>query len=627
MSTAHRRAEFFALEAREYLAELEPVLSADSPDLERLVRGARALRGAALMAGLGTFARAAAGLEALARRVRDHGTPWAPGARAAWQDGLQTLRELTERAPSWEAADDRAALALADRIEQATSGSGPRVSVPATPALTPGVRAFIARESAMIAGSLEEAARALAPVPPQAALAAVLERMRALRGLGGSAELSPLPELLDAMEMATRTLLSDVPPPPDVATLFADAAHVLAAMARSMTDEGRVEQPRELAGLAEAMLASYAGERDVVAIADLAPEGGESLLRLGTPPLRTGESTPIALELVGVGDHLIEAADRLQRSPSSAAANLRLFVLHRTLATMPPRSPTGRFLAPLAQALTAAIGGGLARGDRERFVGLVREAGKFLTHAGNSPTDESLLGTRDRLASTILFAALHATPDGSPAMGQPLLADPWQPPALDAAEPPTIAVMTFTPDAPPVVALEPIATDANAEAIVSIESLAHDDDTIVSIESLAPDDDTIVSIESLAPDDDTIVPIESLAPDDDAIVPIESLAPAWTAAIPADAPGTPGRLEVAYRALSLVTATRGGEEPSIDALLGRDVLPIEQLLYRGASALQRAGQVREEINGLLAEPTVSLERLRPYIQELLDLVPLARDAA
>jgi len=37
--------------------------------------------------------------------------------------------------------------------------------------------------------------------------------------------------------------------------------------------------------------------------------------------------------------------------------------------------------------------------------------------------------------------------------------------------------------------------------------------------------------------------------------------------------------------------------------------------------------VREEINGLLAEPTVSLERLRPYIQELLDLVPLARDAA
>jgi hypothetical protein len=98
-------------------------------------------------------------------------------------------------------------------------------------------------------------------------------------------------------------------------------------------------------------------------------------------------------------------------------------------------------------------------------------------------------------------------------------------------------------------------------------------------------------------------------------------------AIPADAPGAPGRLEVAFRSLTLIRTSRGEEAPSIDALMGRDVLPIEQLLYRGPSALQRASQVREEINGLLAEPTVSLERLRPYIQELLDLVPLARDAA
>lgn len=590
MSTAHRRAEFFALEAREYLAELEPAASAEAPDLERLVRGARALRGAALMAGLGTYARAAAGLEALARRVRDHGTPWAPTAKASWRDGIQTLRDLTERAPSWEAADDRAALALADRIERASGGAGPKVTIPATPALTPGVRAFIARESAMIAGSLEEAARALAPVPPQAALAAVLERMRALRGLGGSAELSPLPELLDAMEMATRTLLSDVPPPPDVATLFADAAHVLAAMARSMTDEGRVEQPRELAGLAEAMLASYAGEHDVVAIADLAPTGSESLLHLGTPPLHAGDAMPVALELVGVGDHLLETAERLQRSPSSAAANLRLFVLHRTLATMPPRSPTGRFLAPLAQALAAAIAGGLARNERDRFVGLVREAGKFLAHAGNSPADASLLATRDRLAATIRVAA------GAPpvAAEQALLANP--PHAAGEAREPIMPA-----EAP----------------IVSIEALAPDDEAVVSIESLAPDDQAVVSIESLAPDDDAIVPIESLAPD-------ASIA---ASAIPAEAPGAPGRLEVAYRSLVLVTAARGAEEPAIDALLGRDVLPIEQLLYRGPAALHRAAQVREEINGLLAEPTVSLERLRPHIQELLDLVPLARDAA
>ncbi len=609
MSTASRRAEFFALEAREYLAELEPAAAEESPDLETLVRGARALRGASLMAGLGTYARAAAGLEALARQVRDHATPWTPGARAGWLDGLQTLRDLTERAPAWEAVDDRSALALADRLERATSGGGPRVTVPATPALTPGVRAFIARESAMIAGSLQEAARALAPVPPHAALAAVLERMRALRGLGGSAELSPLPELLDAMEMATRTLLGDSPPPPDVAQLFSESARLLGAMASAMTDQGRVESPRELAALADALLASYAGERDVVPIALLAPDHGESVLRRGVPPLLAGDATPMPLELVGVGDHLLQSADALQRSPTSAAADLRLFVLHRTLATMPPRSPTGRFLAPLAQALSAAIASGLARGDRDRFLGLVRDAGRFLSRAGNAPAEHDVLGQRDQLVATILGAALHATPDGSPAVTVALLAPVWEPPSLDTL-PPRAAdpFTTLRPDLPRV------ERDEVAAPIVAIASLAPDDEPIVDIASLAPDDGPIVAIESLAPDDEPIVDIGTLAPDPVVV-------------IPDTAPGDPTRLEDAYRRRRELWLVRGEDPPSLERLVGEAIVPVDALLYRGPAALARAAQVREEINGLLAEPAVSLELLRPHIQELLDLVPLARDAA
>ncbi len=593
MSTASRRAEFFALEAREYLADLGATATADAPDLERLVRGARALRGAALMAGLGTYARSSAGLEALARQVRDHAIPWLPAARAAWLDGLQTLKELTERAPGWEAVDDRAALALADRIERVTVG-GPKVSAPVTPALTPGVRAFIARESATIAGTLAEASRALAPVPPQAALAAVLERMRALRGLGGAAELSPLPELLDAMEMATRTLLSDVPPPPNVAALFAEAAHVLGTMARSMAEDGRVEQPRELAGLAESLLTSYTGELDVLPIAALAPSGMDSLIRPGVPPHLAGDASPVPLELVGVGDHLLETATALQRSPSSAASDLRLFVLHRTLVTMPPRSPTGRFLAPLAHAIAAAIAAGVARSDGERFLALLREAGRFLTRAGNDPADHGLLHARDQLAATILRSAGHPVRDISPTATPTLLASPRQSP----------------PQRPRVPAR---------------------DEPIVAIESLAPDDEPVVTIESLAPDDEPIVAIESLAPDDEPIVTIESLAPAPTGAaerlVPADAAGSAGRLERAFRRRSELERSRGDEAPSLERLIGAGIVPIGQLCYRGAAALARAAQVREEINGLLAEPTVSLDRLRPYIQELLDLVPLARDAA
>ena len=347
MSGATRRAEFFSLEAREYLAELEPLARArDLPDAERLVRGARALRGASLMAGLGTFARAAAGLEGLARQVRDNSLAWEPDARLAWREGLEILKALVTRATAWEASDDRQALGLADRLERVAGGHSMANPVPPTPGLTPGVRAFIARESTLIAGSLEQAARALAPLPPPAALAAVLERMQSLRGLNSSAELSPLPELLDAMEVATRTLLADVPPPPDVGAVFADAAHALATMARSVAETGRVAPLTEVDRVATRLLESYAVERDVVPIGQFAPDGMESVIRLGMLPSDAAHVDPVPVELISVGDHLLLTADALAQAPSTAVRDLRLFVLHRTLRTMPPRSGTGRFLSP-----------------------------------------------------------------------------------------------------------------------------------------------------------------------------------------------------------------------------------------------------------------------------------------
>ena len=105
MSTTSRRAEFFMLEATEYLGDLEAVVEKSGvPDMERLIRGARGLRGAALMAGLGTFARSAAGLESVARGVRDHALSWEPEARDGWREGLQTLRLLMGRAVRWKPA-------------------------------------------------------------------------------------------------------------------------------------------------------------------------------------------------------------------------------------------------------------------------------------------------------------------------------------------------------------------------------------------------------------------------------------------------------------------------------------------------------------------------------------------
>jgi hypothetical protein len=615
MSGANRRAEFFALEASEYVAELAPLAArVDSPDPERLVRGARALRGAALMAGLGTFARAAAALEGLARQVRDHAIGWDPHARAGWREGLDTLRSLIGRATTWEAADDRQALALAERIERISTGqtgtvTSAAVSEPAIPpgaALTPGVRAFIARESSLIAGTLLEAARALAPMPPSEALTSVLERMRSLRGLGASGELSPLPELLDAMEMTTRSLLGETPAPPGVASVFADAADALGVMAKSVAEHGRVAVPPGLDIVARRLLELFAGEDDVVAIADLAPPGQTHLVRRGSVGGDQGSDEPLPVELVGVGDHLLLQAEALARYTSPGARDLRLFVLHRTLASMPGRGGTGRFLAPIAGAITRAIGSGAAVDSPDRFLGQLRDAGRFLVDAAEAAPLSGLVSRRDQLAREI-DPADTAAPAGDDLSGTPII---------------------------PIAALAPADGDRQADqdggAVIPIDELdfsPSDDPEVVEIADLAPDPLPVPG--PMRADLSDIVPIAALAPveDHESIVPIATLAPDDEVRIPDTAPGAPSRLELAYARREALGKVSDDGPPTLAGLIGEPVIAIDDLLLRGERALARAEEVRAGLSAILAEPTVSLERLRPLLDELLDLVPLARDAA
>ena len=66
---------------------------------------------------------------------------------------------------------------------------------------------------------------------------------------------------------------------------------------------------------------------------------------------------------------------------------------------------------------------------------------------------------------------------------------------------------------------------------------------------------------------------------------------------------------------------------AVSGLIAAEIVPITALLYRGNAALSRAEELRMEIQSMLADPGTSLDSLRPHIHELLDLVPLARDAA
>jgi len=135
----------------------------------------------------------------------------------------------------------------------------------------------------------------------------------------------------------------------------------------------------------------------------------------------------------------------------------------------------------------------------------------------------------------------------------------------------------------------------------------------------APDD--IVPIESLAPDDDAI-PVEALAPDAEA----EDLTPA-EATEDASLAGS----FLTYARLSGArsrTSGNGGARTSLPtaatlpAVEEAEAVEISTLLYRGDAALHRADLVRRDIADLL-KAGAHLGSIRPLLDELLDLVPLA----
>ena len=170
-------ADFFALEAGECLDRLEslvgrrrrrrPPTSSCAP--------ARVLRGSALMAGQQPIARAAGGLEALARAL-----PRGPARRGTRHPGAGRPRRsrssalLVRRVREWGEADTARAVRLGAE-PRGPRGPDRRRSDPAarraTARLNTGVRAFVAREGALIASALDRAARALRPPRrPRAAL-------------------------------------------------------------------------------------------------------------------------------------------------------------------------------------------------------------------------------------------------------------------------------------------------------------------------------------------------------------------------------------------------------------------------------------------------------------------------
>jgi hypothetical protein len=576
-------ADFFALEAGECLARLETLVGrSDGPPADEFLRTARVLRGAALMASQQPIARAAAGLEGLARAYRDGRRPWDPATREQAAQAIEEFRLLVRRVRQWGEPETARAGRLGVMLD-GLAGRGPGAALDLGLAarseqseLNAGVRAFVAREGALIASALDRAARAIQVAPGEREpLYAVIRRMQSLRGLAELSELVPLPEILDGIELAVGDLTRLFAPPPGVDEVIGAAALALTRISRDIAEHGRPESESEEARrFTELLLRAFAVERDVVAIETLFYVDDPAPI---TPPPSQPQFAPPAplgpLELVSHGEHLCQSADLIARSRSAVERDLRLYHLLGTLrsAGTPGADAVAGALVVFARSAREALAAGVAARSTPALVSCLREAGELLRAVADA--DDRMLISRRILDAAYRLDGLRM-----------------------AESPPTPAPSAATPQ----LASEP--ERPAAAPIVDIASLDYDD-PVVPIEALLYET--------------PIVPIESLAYDE----------PAPVAAA--------GGLEASYRTFDRLRRERGSQTPSLDVLVGRalaEVVPapsegtvtveIGALCYRGRAALERAVAVRQQLADELAR-NGGLDAIQPLLQELLDLVPLA----
>lgn len=551
-------ADFFALEAGECLDRLETLARRhDAPPAEEFLRASRVLRGSALMASQPAIARAAGGLESVARALRDGRRTWDPGCREQVAQAIEEFRLLVRRVRDWDDGDTVRAGRLALSLETlagrpAPEGAGQRGE---TGELNAGVRAFVGREGALIASALDRAARALQVSPAEREpLYTVIRRMQSLRGLAELGELVPLPEILDGIELAVGDLTRLFAPPPGVHEVMAAGAIALTRLSRDIAEHGRHDPDAgEARQFTDLLLRAFAVERDVVPIESLYHEGDPAPLT--PPPGQPQFEAPAPLgplELVSHGEHLCQIADLIARSRSATERDLRLYHLLGALraASLPGPDPVAGALAVFARSTREALAAGLASRAGDELVVRLRAAGELLRSVADA-------GDRMQVSRRILDVAYE----------------------LDQAR---------TGDA------EPGRTAAADGDVVPIESLQYD----------AP----------FGPEGE-VVPIASLAPD------------------PEPAAGDLGGLEASFRTLERLQRERGSAPASLEALLGQaepaatpvtEAVAIESLCYRGRPALERAAAVRATLAAELAGLS-DISAIRPLLQELLDLVPLALD--
>jgi chemotaxis protein histidine kinase CheA len=332
--------DFFVLEAGEYVEQIDGLLSRASekgPDAEALQKIARALRGSATMAKLGTFADLASAFETIGRAMRQGTLTWNEALKGALTAAVDDLKILVRSARAWSPAEDQWAMKRITELAQFAP-------VPPTVAAPPSAAspAYFSGEMSNIAAGLE--LLTTRPDDREGAMN-VLRRVRALRGVAGMRDIPALAEVSEAAESAVRPLeQGEARLTPERVNLLRVAADLLRTISAATATGDHVTastaQYTSFLSALDAMLAETSGSDRVIPVADLFFHDAGPHILSAAPNPPTTPAQRFRIEVVSLGEHLHRvidearaAQDEIQREHAKGELNRALRAIRATAAS------------------------------------------------------------------------------------------------------------------------------------------------------------------------------------------------------------------------------------------------------------------------------------------------------
>ena len=320
--------DFFILEASDYVEQLDGLLlraTATGPDAGALQRIARALRGAATMAKLRSFADLAGAVERVGRGLHEGSQQWDPTLSAALVAAIDELKTLIHAARTWSSAEDRRAESrIASLAKYAPSAPAASLSPP-TGGGSGSTAMFFASEAANIGAGLE---LLKTPAASSATLTNVLARVRALRGVAGVADVGALGDVLEAIEDTARAREAGTRTEDPTERELLDAASVhLRALGAALRAGGSLDSADPTKGrfynALEAWNARVAERERIVPIAELFySDDASGVVESATSP-PTSANERFRLELVSLGEHLRRVLDAMRADSQATGGRVR----------------------------------------------------------------------------------------------------------------------------------------------------------------------------------------------------------------------------------------------------------------------------------------------------------------